>query len=57
MSILASIRGQLVPVNREGYRFIGGFALASLVLSWLWTPLGWIGLVLTVWCVLFFRDP
>ena len=57
MSILASIRGQLVPVNREGYRFIGGFALASLVLSWLWTPLGWIGLVLTIWCVLFFRDP
>ena len=57
MSILASIRGQLVPVNREGYRFIGGFALASLVLSWVWTPLGWIGLVLTVWCVLFFRDP
>ena len=57
MSILASIRGQLVPVNREGYRFIGGFALASLVLSWLWTPLGWIGVVLTVWCVLFFRDP
>ncbi|HLQ94600.1 MAG TPA: phosphatidylserine decarboxylase [Xanthobacteraceae bacterium] len=57
MSILASIRGQLVPVNREGYRFIVGFALASLVLSWLWTPLGWIGLVLTVWCVLFFRDP
>jgi len=57
MSILASIRGQLVPVNREGYRFIVGFALASLVLSWLWTPLGWIGVVLTVWCVLFFRDP
>ena len=57
MSILASIRGQLVPVNREGYRFIGGFALASLVLSWFWTPLGWIGVVLTVWCILFFRDP
>ena len=57
MSILASIRGQLVPVNREGYRFIGGFALASLIMFWLWTPLGWIGVVLTVWCVLFFRDP
>ena len=57
MSVLASIRGQLVPVNREGYRFIGGFALASLILFWLWTPLGWIGTVLTVWCVLFFRDP
>src|SRR5436305_255210 len=57
MSILASIRGQLVPVNREGYPFIGGFALASLILSWFWTPLGWLGVILTVWCVLFFRDP
>ena len=28
---------------REGYPFIGGFALASLILFWLWTPLGWIG--------------
>jgi len=57
MSILASIRSQLVPIHREGLQFIGLFALASLVLFWLWTPLGWIGTVLTVWCALFFRDP
>jgi phosphatidylserine decarboxylase len=57
MSVLASIRGQLVPVHREGYPFIGGFALASLILFWLWAPLGWIATALTVWCALFFRDP
>jgi phosphatidylserine decarboxylase len=57
MSILASIRSQLVPVHREGLQFIGIFALVSLVLFWLWTPLGWIGTLLTIWCVLFFRDP
>src|SRR5437762_14354920 len=57
MSILASIRGQLVPVHREGYPFVGGFALASLMLFWVWSPLGWIATVITVWCVLFFRDP
>jgi phosphatidylserine decarboxylase len=57
MSIVASIRQQMVPISPEGYPFIGAFALASLLLFWLWTPLGWIGTVLTLWCVLFFRDP
>jgi len=57
MSVVASIRSQLVPIHREGYPFIGIFALVSLVLFWLWTPLGWIGTVLTIWCALFFRDP
>jgi phosphatidylserine decarboxylase len=57
MSVLASIRSQIAPVNSEGYPFIGTFALASLVLMWLWSPLGWLGVVLTLWCVYFFRDP
>ncbi len=57
MSIVASIRSQLVPIHREGYPFVGGFALASLILFMIWTPLGWIGTVLTIWCALFFRDP
>ena len=57
MSVLASIRSQLSPINREGFPFIGAFALASLILFWIWTPLGWIGTLLTLWCALFFRDP
>ncbi len=57
MSIIASIRGQIVPVHREGLPFIGIFALASLLLFWLWSPLGWISTVMTIWCALFFRDP
>ena len=57
MSISNSIRAQIPPVHPEGYPFIGGFALASLILFWIWTPLGWIGTVLTIWCALFFRDP
>jgi phosphatidylserine decarboxylase len=57
MSLVASIRAQLAPIHREGYPFIGGFALASLVLFWLWSPLGWIGTILTAWCAYFFRDP
>ncbi len=57
MSIVTSIRSQLVPIHREGYPFIGAFALLSLILFWLWPPLGWIGTALTIWCTLFFRDP
>jgi phosphatidylserine decarboxylase len=57
MSVVASIRSQLAPINREGYPFVGAFALVSLVLFWIWPPLGWIGTALTVWCAYFFRDP
>jgi phosphatidylserine decarboxylase len=57
MSIVNSIRGQLVPIHPQGYPFIGAFALASLLLFWLWSPFGWIGTVLTLWCAYFFRDP
>jgi phosphatidylserine decarboxylase len=57
MSIVESIRKQMAPIHPEGYLFIGIFALASLVLFILWRPLGWIGVVLTLWCVYFFRDP
>jgi phosphatidylserine decarboxylase len=57
MSVLNSIRSQLAPINPEGYPFIGGFALASLILFWLWPPLGWLGTLLTAWCAYFFRDP
>ena len=57
MSVIASIRKQLTPIHPEGYPFIGGFALASLILFWLWVPLGWLATVLTAWCAYFFRDP
>ena len=57
MSIVNSIRSQMVPISPEGYPFIGIFALVTVFLFWVWTPLGWAGTVLTIWCVLFFRDP
>ena len=57
MSVKTSIRSQLTPIHPQGYPFIGGFALAALVLFWLWPPLGWLATVATLWCVYFFRDP
>jgi phosphatidylserine decarboxylase len=57
MSIYDSIRSQVVPISPEGYPFIGAFALVSLILFWLWSPLGWLGTLATIWCAYFFRDP
>jgi phosphatidylserine decarboxylase len=57
MSIVHSVRSQIAPIHPEGYPFIGGFLLASLALLWLWSPLGWLGMLATLWCAYFFRDP
>ncbi|MGB3502112.1 MAG: phosphatidylserine decarboxylase [Mesorhizobium sp.] len=57
MSLVDSIRGAMVPIHREGYKFIAIFAGATVVLGLLWQPLFWIGLILTAWCAYFFRDP
>jgi phosphatidylserine decarboxylase len=57
MSILDSIKKNLAPIHPEGYPFIGIFALVAIFLFWLAKPLGWIGVIATVWCAYFFRDP
>ena len=45
------------PMHPEGYKFVAIFAAITLVLFWIWAPLGWVGVGLTVWCYYFFRDP
>lgn len=57
MSLADSIRNTFVPIHREGYPFIAGFFVVSLILGWLWEPLFWLGMVLTIWCIYFYRDP
>ncbi|MEM9104568.1 MAG: phosphatidylserine decarboxylase [Pseudomonadota bacterium] len=57
MSLKETIANTLVPVHKEGYKFILAFLAASLILGWIWDPLFWIGLLLTAWCAYFFRDP
>ena len=57
LSVAKSIRAQIPQIHPKGYPFVGGFALVSLLLFWLWIPLGWIGTLLTVWCAFFFRNP
>ncbi|WP_029010199.1 phosphatidylserine decarboxylase [Azospirillum halopraeferens] len=55
---MTAIDTVLVPIHRAGWPFIAGFAVVSLLLGLLVAaPLGWLGLLLTAWCIYFFRDP
>lgn len=47
----------LCPIHKDGWLFIAIFAGISLVLGLVAESLGWIGAILTCWCVTFFRDP
>ena len=57
MDIVESVKSVLAPPHKAGYPFIlGGIAVAVLGLL-LWHPLTWAGLLFTVFCLYFFRDP
>lgn len=56
-TVIDSMLSVLTPVHREGYRFIVVFAGVSLILFAFAGELGWLGVVATVWCAYFFRDP
>jgi phosphatidylserine decarboxylase len=45
----------LIPIHRDGWRFIAIGGALTLLLAW--TFLFWPLLLLTLWCVYFFRDP
>jgi len=44
-------------IHAEGYKFLVIFGLASLILYFISSFLGLVGLLLTIWCYYFFRDP
>ena len=54
---LEDLKNFFPPINTAGYPFIILFALLALILSLISDFLGWIGVILTLWCVYFFRDP
>ena len=45
------------PIHNEGYKFLVIFAVTTIILYLISSFLGLIGLVLTIWCYYFFRDP
>jgi phosphatidylserine decarboxylase len=57
MSLVDTIKNAFVPIHREGWPFVAGFAGVTVILGLFSTTLFWIGLILTAWCAYFFRDP
>ncbi|HEV8030963.1 MAG TPA: phosphatidylserine decarboxylase [Stellaceae bacterium] len=51
------LRQTLAPIHPDGWKFIAAAALATIILFILWSPLGWAGLIVTLWMAYFFRDP
>jgi phosphatidylserine decarboxylase len=47
----------LVPIHRAGWPFIAIFAVVATIMNILTGVLGLVGVVLTLWCIYFFRDP
>ncbi len=57
MNIAESVQSVMAPPHKAGYPFIlGGIVVAILGLIF-WHPLAWIGLIFTLFCLYFFRDP
>ena len=44
-------------LHNEGYKFLIIFGLGTIILNLIHGFLGFVGLVLTIWCYYFFRDP
>ncbi len=55
--MLETIRSVIPPIHREGYIFVFIFLIVTLVLMLLSSLLGMVGIIATVWCYYFFRDP
>lgn len=53
----STIMSMLVPVHRDGWKFLAiGVAVALLFLM-IWPPLGWLLVLISAWIAYFFRDP
>ena len=58
MTIIDSIKtSMLVPIHPAGIPFIAIFVILTVIMGWFWSPLYFFGLVLTIWCIYFFRNP
>ena len=44
-------------IHDEGYKFLVIFVIATIILYFINSFLGFIGFILTIWCYYFFRDP
>jgi phosphatidylserine decarboxylase len=47
----------LAPLHPDGFKFVLGGAVVTLLGFLLWWPAGWLAAIATLWLVYFFRDP
>ncbi len=57
MDILESVKSVLSPPHKAGYPFILSGVVTAFVGLLLWYPLTWLGVLFTLFCLYFFRDP
>ncbi|MCB5945224.1 phosphatidylserine decarboxylase [Acidocella sp. KAb 2-4] len=57
MHIIQSVQSVLSPPHKAGYPFIVGGIVVALLGLLFWHPLAWLGLLFTIFCLYFFRDP
>ena len=55
--LVENVRQGVVPIHRDGWRFIAGGLAVAVLLGLLFAPLFWLGLLVTAWMAYFFRDP
>ena len=56
-SLLKSIGAFLVPVHRDGWKFLLPALALALLFFLLWSPLGWLFTFVSLYIAYFFRDP
>ena len=56
-NLLDTITNAFVPIHPDGYKFVAGGAIATLLLFLFAPTLGWLCAIATIFCAYFFRDP
>lgn len=51
------LKSVYAPIHSDGWKFVGLFAVITVILYCIAPLLGFFGLVLTCWCYYFFRNP
>ena len=58
MNIIDSIKSSiLTPIHPAGIPFIALFFILTIIIGLFWSPLYFVGIILTLWCIYFFRNP
>jgi phosphatidylserine decarboxylase len=51
------VRRIFAPLHPDGFKFVAAGVVVTLLLFLIWPPVGWLGVVATLWIAYFFRDP